>query len=63
MVVLVGGMGGRAGAGARGAADTLCDRSRRAALIGVRVSWSAAQVGMECTAAWMVPNWGVMVSS
>jgi len=38
VVVLVGGTDGRVGAGACGwgAADTLCDRSRREALTGAR---------------------------
>jgi len=64
VVTLVGGTGSRVGAGASGGgAATLCDRSRMGALIGSRVPRRAVQVGMEWTAAWMVPNWVVMVSS
>ena len=60
----VGGTGGRVGGGAReGGAVTLCDRSRMAALIGVRTLSRAVQVGMGWTAAWILPNWVVMVSS
>ena len=52
------------GAGAwGGGAATLCDRSRMAALIGSRVPWRAGHVGMVWTAAWILPNWVVMVSS
>ena len=46
-----------------GGADTLCDRSRMAALIGSRTPWRPSHVGAQWTAAWMVPNWVVMVSS
>jgi len=42
---------------------TLCDRSRMAALMGVRTASSAVQVAMVWTACWMLPNWVVMVSS
>jgi len=47
VVVPVGGMGGREGAGPRrgGAADSLSDRSRKAALIGVRVEFVTGRGG------------------
>ena len=65
VVILVGGTGARVGACilGRGAADTLCDRSHKAALIGASVSSSTGQVGRVGTWAWMLPNWVVMVSS
>ena len=64
MVALVGGTGGRVGAGAwGGGAATLCDRSRMAALMGVRTPSRAVHVGMVWTACWMLPSWVVMVSS
>jgi len=64
-VAPVGGTGGRVGASAwgRGAADTLCDRSRRDALMGESLQSRAALVGRVATIACMVPNWVVMVSS
>jgi len=64
VVTLVGGIGGRVGAGAwGGGAVTLCDKSRMAALIGSRTPWSAGQVGKVWTADWILPSWVVMVSS
>jgi len=65
VVALVGGTGGRVGAGASGgvAADTLCDRSQRDALIEERTVLSAGKVGSVATTAWIFPNWVVMVSS
>jgi len=50
-----------------GPADTLCDRSRRDALIGERAvskSFSTAgNVGQAAAIAWILPSWVVMVSS
>jgi len=64
VVALVGGTVGRVGAGAwGGGAVTLCDRSRMAALMGVRTPSRAVHVGMVWTACWMLPSWVVMVSS
>jgi len=65
VVTLGGGMGARVGActGGEGAADTLCDRSRRQALIGESLLSSAELVGRVATIDWMVPNWVVRVSS
>ena len=65
MVVLVAGIGGRVGAlaGRGGAADTLCNRSRKDALIGVSLQSKAADVGRVATIDCIVPNWVVMVSS
>ena len=44
-------------------AETVCDRSRMAALMGVRVPWRAGQVGRVATIPCIVPSWVVMVSS
>jgi len=57
-VTLVGGTGARVGACARGgvAADTLCDRSRREALIGESLESRAELVGRVATMDWIVPN-------
>jgi len=65
VVVLVGGTDGRVGVGACGwgAADTLCDRSRREVLMGARVPSRAGKVGRVATTAWILHNWVVMVSS
>jgi len=65
VVTLVGGTGARVGActGREGAADTLCDRSHREALMGESLLSRAALVGRVATMDWMVPNWVVMVSS
>ena len=64
VVAPVGGIGGRVGAGLwGGGAATLCDRSRMAALMGVRTPSCAVQVGMVWMACWMFLNWVVMVSS
>jgi len=46
-----------------GAADTLCDRSRRAALMGESLLSRAELVGRVATIDWMVPNWVDIVSS
>ena len=46
-----------------GGAETLCDRSQMAALMGARVPSSAGQVGRVATVAWILANWVVMVSS
>ena len=52
------------GAGAwDGGAETLCDRSRMAGLMGARVPSSAGQVRRVATVAWILPSWVVMVSS
>jgi len=60
-----GGTGARVGAGAvvGGAADTLWDRSRRAAWIGESLESRAEEVGRVATMLWIVPVWVVMVSS
>ena len=50
-----------AGAGDWGA-ETLCDRSPMAALMGARVPSSAGQVGRVATLACILPSWVVMVS-
>ena len=65
VVVPAWGPGGREGGGAwvGGAADTLCDRSRRDALIGASQLSRAVEVGRVATIDCMVPNWVVMVSS
>jgi len=65
VVTLVGGTGARGGAGmlGGGAADTLCDRSRREALMGASLLSIAEPVGRVATMDWIVPNWVVMVSS
>jgi len=65
VVAPTGGTGGRVGAGAweRGAADTLCDRSRRDALMGESLRSRAELVARVATMACKVPNWVVMVSS
>ena len=65
VVTLTGGTGARVGAcaGRGGAADNLCDRSRREALIGESLVSRAELVGRVTTMDWMVPNWVVMVSS
>jgi len=52
-----------AGAWERGAADTLCDMSRRDALMGESLLSRAKLVAMVATMACKVPNWVVMVSS
>ena len=51
VVAPVGGTGGRVGAGAwvGGAADTLCDRSRREALIEASLHSGAVEVGRVAT--------------
>ena len=46
-----------------GAADTLCDRSRKDALMGERAFSWAGNVGRVATTTWMLPNWVVIVSS
>jgi len=64
VVTPVGGTGARVGAGAwDGGAETLCDRSRMAALMGARVPSRAGQVGRVAARAWILPNWVVMVLS
>jgi len=65
VVTLVGGTGARVGActGRGGAADTVCDRLRREALMGESRLSRAVLVGRVATIDWMVPNWVVMVSS
>jgi len=47
----------------RGAADTLCDRSRRDALMGERAFSNAGKVGRVATTAWILPSCVVMVLS
>jgi len=65
VVTRAGGTGARVGAwaGGGGAADTLCDRSRREALMGESLLSRAELVGRVATIDWMVPNWVVMVAS
>ena len=69
VVTLVGGTVARVGActGGGGAADTLGDRSRRDALIGLRAVSktfpTARKVGRVATMDWILPSWVVMVSS
>ena len=64
-VIPVGGTDGRVGAGACGwgAADTLCDRSRRDAMMGESLQSRAAVVGRVATIPCTVPNWVVMAFS
>jgi len=65
VVTLVGGTRARVGpcTGGGGAADILCDRSRREAWMGESLVTRAEVVGRVATMDWMVPNWVVMVSS
>ena len=52
-----------AGAWEGEAADTLCDNSRRDALIGASLQSRAVVVGRVATIDCKVPNWVIMVSS
>ena len=65
VMTLVGGIEALVGAytGGAGAADTLCDRSRKEGLMGESLLSSAELVGRVATIEWMVPNWVVMVCS
>ena len=49
--------------GGGGAADILCHRACREALMGETLLSRAEEVGRVATMDWMVPNWVVMVSS
>ena len=65
VVAPVMGTSGQVGAGTWGgvAANTLCDRSCIAALMGASVPSSAGPVARVATEAWILPSWVVMVSS
>jgi len=65
VVAPVRGTGGREGAGAwgGGAAETVCDRSLRNALMGASLLSRAVKVGRVATIDRIVPSWVVMVLS